>query len=331
MFHHQNIDDAPYIVLAYYHFVQFADPHAEVHLLKEYLRELDVTCRVYISEEGVNAQMSFKREDAYRYMEWLKGREGFQDVHFKCQGAERQVFPRVTVKRKPLVAFQDGISLSRRAPHLSPADWKKMLQEEKDALIIDVRNSYEWGVGHFKGAESVPYDTFREFSIYAQELKKKLDDKPKKVMMYCTGGIRCEYFSALLLKEGIEDVYQLDGGVIHYGEKEGADLWDGSLFVFDDRLTVPVGEGSEEVIGRCHSCGVKVDNFYNCANTDCNALFLSCSDCLEKLVGCCKEACSEAPRVRPFQYAHTPFRRWYNYAPSKEIHNISTVGEVQKT
>ncbi len=319
MFHHENLTDAPYIVIAYYYFIDIPNPDEEVAIHKEFLQHCDVTCRVYISHDGINAQMSFSKNDAKLYMEWLHSRPGFGSVQFKLQGSTQQVFARVTVKNKPLVAFGRDISLEERGQHVSPAEWKKMLENEKDAILIDVRNTYEWKVGHFEGAEPVPYDSFREFQQYAVDLKKRLENTPqKKVMMYCTGGIRCEYFSALLKQEGINDVYQLDGGVINYGEKEGAAKWQGSLFVFDDRLTVPVGEGSSEVIGTCKRCGVQSDRFYNCANMDCNELFLSCEACLEEFSGCCQESCLEAPRLRPFQYAHTPFRRWYNYAKTKK-------------
>ena len=109
-------------------------------------------------------------------------------------------------------------------------------------LILDVRNDYEWKIGRFEGSELPPLETFREFPAYAKKLKEERDPKTTSVMMYCTGGIRCEFFSALMKKEGFEKVVQLDGGVIHYGLKEGSDHWEGKLFVFDDRLAVPMGE-----------------------------------------------------------------------------------------
>ena len=132
-------------------------------------------------------------------------------------------------------------------------------------------------------------------------------------MMYCTGGIRCESYSALLKKEGFEQVYQLDGGVINYGLEEGNKHWKGRLFVFDDRLSVPISEeGQETLISHCHQCDTPTDVYYNCANMDCNALFLSCPTCAEKLAGCCSAECVEAPRVRPFEKKERPkpFRKW---------------------
>ncbi len=131
-------------------------------------------------------------------------------------------------------------------------------------------------------------------------------------MMYCTGGIRCELFSALLKKQGFENVYQLDGGIINYGLTEGAEHWQGKLFVFDDRMAVPISEEQEcEVISRCHHCQALSDIYYNCSNMDCNALFLCCSECAERYAGCCCGACQTAPRLRAYEKGERPkpFRR----------------------
>jgi UPF0176 protein len=130
-------------------------------------------------------------------------------------------------------------------------------------------------------------------------------------MMYCTGGIRCEVYSALLKDIGFEHVYQLQGGIIKYGLNQGSDRWQGKLFVFDDRLTVPISNEEAPVIGKCHHCDTASESYYNCANMDCNVLYLSCKKCLEEYKGCCCSECKEAPRLRAFQQLnpHKPFRR----------------------
>jgi UPF0176 protein len=184
---------------------------------------------------------------------------------------------------------------------------------------LDVRNEYEWKVGRFEGAELPPCDTFREFAAYADALKEKSNPKDTPVMMYCTGGIRCELYSAVLKERGFEHVYQLDGGVIGYGLEEGNSHWQGKLFVFDDRLTVPINEeGETPVIGTCHHCKAPNETYYNCANTDCNNLFLCCKSCAIEHSGCCCTECKEAPRRRPFQAetAHKPFRKLRSSNPS---------------
>lgn len=318
----RTTEESAYWVLAFYHIGSIDDPYAEVARQKEILNSLDATCRLYVSFTGLNGQLCISATDAPKYIDWLHSRSEFKNVHVKTQGVDCHVFPRCTVKfKKELVALGVDVTLDKRGSYLSPQEWEALLNgPSEERIVIDTRNEYEWKVGHFEGAELLKYETFKEFQEYAKSLKDRLQaqDTKKKVLMYCTGGIRCELYSALLKEEGIEDVFQLQGGIIHYGQVAGSKHWKGSLFVFDDRLTVPVSEESTEVIGKCCHCNQPVETYYNCANMDCNELFLACSGCLEKYAGCCKEACTYAPRVRPFSFAHTPFRRWYNYAKTKE-------------
>lgn len=311
-----------YDVLAYYYFTQLEDPHQEVLRHLEFIRDKDIRCRVYISEEGINGQMSASSAASLLYQEWLKSDPRFKEVIFKVHSYHEHAFPRQSVKyRAQLVAIDEKVDMALTGEHVSPEKWKAMLQERDDkTLLLDVRNDYEWEIGHFEGAELPKLETFRKFPQYARELKEKCNPKETKVMMYCTGGIRCELYSALLKKEGFEQVYQLDGGVIHYGQKQGHDKWRGKLFVFDDRMAVPIDEETEEVISHCKHCQTPSDAYYNCANMDCNELFLSCPECAEKTKGCCSEACQTAPRVRPFEKATRPkpFRRWHHYEESSK-------------
>lgn len=300
----------PYLVLAYYHFSKIADPHAEVKMHKRFFEGRDVTCRIYISEQGMNGQASGSRADAIAYMEWMHSRPEFKDVWFKIHGHHENVFPRITVKYRPqLVALDEEVDLEDTGEHVPPEEWKKMLSNEPEKVLLDVRNDYEWKIGHFEGAELPPCETFRDFKDYADTLKETVDPKKTPVMMYCTGGIRCELYSAILKKKGFDRVYQLDGGIINYGLKEGNSHWLGKLFVFDDRLSVPLSEKDGTVIGKCRHCESPNDTYYNCANMDCNELFLCCPDCAAQYAGCCQESCKDAPRVRPYQASHKPFRR----------------------
>ncbi len=302
-----------YYVLAYYIFTPIADPWSEVAKHQAFIKDLDIVCRVYISEEGINGQMSASAEDGEKYMAWLKSDPRFEKVIFKIHAHPEHVFPRKTVKyRKQIVAMDEAVDMALTGKHVSPSEWKEMLEKRDDqTLLIDVRNDYEWKVGHFEGADLPRLNKFRKFPEYARELREEHDPKHTKVMMYCTGGIRCELYSALLKKEGFEQVFQLDGGVINYGLQEGQDHWKGKLFVFDDRLAVPISKEPSEVIGTCAHCGVSSDAYYNCANMDCNEMFLSCPDCGEKMHGCCSEGCQDQPRMRPFEKTERPkpFRR----------------------
>jgi UPF0176 protein len=309
-------------VLAYYCFVPIQDPHQEVLRHKEFFIAQDIRCRVYISEEGINGQMSASAEASAAYQQWLKSDSRFKDVVFKIHHHPEHAFPRATVKyRRQLAALDAPFDIAMTGERVAPEKWKEMLeQRDENTIVLDVRNDYEWMIGRFEGAELPKLETFREFPQYARQLKEERDPKETKVMMYCTGGIRCEILSALMKKEGFEKIYQLDGGVINYGLKEGHDKWQGKLFVFDDRLAVPIDEKTDEVISQCHHCGVPSDVYYNCANMDCNELFLCCQKCAEETKGCCSETCQSAPRVRPYEKRERPkpFRRSHFYEESSK-------------
>ncbi len=303
-----------YYVIAYYLFAPIEDPRMEIAKHLEFFKERDIKSRIYISEQGINAQMSASKPHAIEYIEWMKKDDRFKNIDFKLHEYHEQVFPRATVKyRKQLVALDHDADPQQCGEHLSPAAWKEMLEKKSDdVILIDVRNDYEWKIGHFEGALKPQLDMFRKFPEYVTELKGEYDPKKTKVMMYCTGGIRCELYSALMKKEGFEEVYQLQGGVIRYGLEEGSKQWNGKLFVFDDRLAVPLDE--KEVaspISCCSFCSTASDTYYNCANMDCNELFLSCPTCAEKLGGCCQESCLESPRLRVYEkdVRPKPFRR----------------------
>lgn len=302
-----------YYALAYYYLTKVENPHEEIALHKKFFQGLDVSCRIYISEQGINGQFSGYQPDAEKYMQWLKQRPSFSGVKFKIHQIQENVFPRVTVKyRKELVALGCDVDLNTQGKHLSPQEWHDKLEENK-CLVLDVRNNYEWKIGHFENAVLPDIQTFREFPEYASRLAQQYDPETTPVMMYCTGGIRCELYSSLLMKKGFKEVYQLDGGVIAYGQAVGSKKWKGKLFVFDDRLSIPIDDRDPHVdpISTCTTCGVADDTYYNCANTDCNNLFISCRKCISDLKGCCSKECASAPRIRTFSEdrGNKPFRR----------------------
>ena len=303
--------DKQYVALAYYLFVELQDPHHEVEKHKKFFESKECTGRIYISEEGINGQMSGSLSDAEAYQQWIKQDPRFSNISFKFHPVSEQIFPRMTVKYRPqLVALDQKIDTKEGGEHVSPAKWKVMM-ESGEFLLLDVRNQYEWDIGHFEGALLPPLQSFREFPDYAENLKQTVDPQKTKVMMYCTGGIRCELYSAVLKKKGFQDVYQLEGGVINYGLQEGNAHWKGKLFVFDDRLAVPIDGKESDPISLCLHCKNGCDIYYNCANMDCNELFVCCPSCLEIYKGCCSFDCKEAPRVRPLdsKTGNKPFRR----------------------
>ncbi len=311
-----------FLILAYYHFCP-TDPEKLTKEHKEFFRDKGMVGRIYISEEGINGQASGPVEDCRRYMEWLAEKPGFENVVFKCDPHHQNIFYKMTVKRrKQLVALDKTVDLHETGVHLSPREWKRTLETEKDFILIDTRNDYETKVGYFEGAELPECNTFREFKEYtSRRLLDQNVSKDQKILMYCTGGIRCEYYSAYLKEEGFTDVYQLDGGVIGYAHAEGGSHWKGKLFVFDDRLVADI-KGDGDCIAACRHCGQPADHYYNCANMDCNFLFTCCPSCLASFSGCCCETCIEAPRVRPYdEVTRAPFRKWYHYGSEKKTVN----------
>ncbi|MCB1109429.1 MAG: rhodanese-related sulfurtransferase [Chlamydiia bacterium] len=295
-----------YLVLAFYTFQPIPEPHREVKRWKRFLENLDVMGRIYLNKDGVNAQMSLLGAEAEDFYGWLL--KDYPKTEVKVHRCQEHAFPKMTVKyREQLAAMDREFDLSQGGEHVSSERWAQMIEErDEDTVILDVRNDYEWDVGHFEGAKRPELKTFREFPKLAEELAKVRDLKKTKVMMYCTGGIRCELYSCLMKEEGFENVYQLDGGIIKYGLEKGNKHWKGNLFVFDDRLVVPIAEEKNAVISQCSQCQEKVDTYYNCANMDCNALFISCLACAEKMKGCCSSSCIEAPRRRPFEVTENP-------------------------
>lgn len=309
-----------YFILSFYHLVEIAHPEELVQEHFKFFEGRDVKSRIYISSQGINGQMSAKDTDAQAYMQYLENKPQFSGIEFKIQPHFEHVFPRLSVKvKKELVALGTLVSLQDRAEYLTPKEFRTMLDEkDENTVVLDIRNDYEWKLGHFEGAHLFRCATFKEFQKSVETLKNTMDLKKTKVLMYCTGGIRCELFSPLLKKEGFENLFQLHGGVIRYGEEEMSKHWLGKLFVFDDRLSVPISKEDAEPIGTCHHCKKTIERYYNCANMDCNELFLCCEECLKEYRGCCCTECVQAKRVRPFQMTHKPFRKWYHYAKTKE-------------
>ena len=303
-----------YLILAFYILTDIDQPKEEVKRWTRFLKKKEVRARIYINEMGINAQMSLAEKEGPEFRAWLLGDKRYEKAQIKVHRYPEHVFPKLTVKYRPqLVAIDCDCDLSNRGTAVSSDEWVEMLEKrDPDTLLLDIRNDYEWEVGHFEGAAKPPFKTFRDFRKYARELRCSFDTEKTTLMMYCTGGIRCEVYSSLMKQLGFKKVYQLSGGVIQYGLERGNEWWKGNLFVFDDRLVVPITEHqASEIISHCFQCGEKVDTYYNCANMDCNALFISCKFCAQEMKGCCTNACRAAFRVRPFeaQGRPKPFRK----------------------
>lgn len=277
-------------ILLYYKFTPIKDPEA-VRLWQKTLGDsLNLRGRVLISRHGLNGTVGGELEDLKKYIKATKEFSGFKDTVFKWSDGGREHFPRMSVKtRRELVGFKnsdDEFEVNEHGvvgggTHLKPHEVHEMVERYgEDVVFFDGRNAHEAKIGKFKNAVVPNTSTSRDF-IRELESDKYDDIKDKKIITYCTGGVRCEVISAMMKKRGFNDVYQIDGGIVKYGEAYGDDgLWEGALRVFDGRMTMNFSDHAT-TIGECTHCGGATSNFENCALASCNDLVLICEACRE--------------------------------------------------
>lgn len=274
-------------ILLYYKFTPIKDLLAVKLWQQALCEQLNLQGRILISEHGLNGTVGGNVEDLKAYIKATKQFPGFKDIVFKWSDGTREDFPRLSVKvRKELVGFKapdevevDAHGVKGGGKHLSPEKVHELVEEYGDDVVFfDGRNEHEARIGKFKNAVVPNTSTSRDF-IKELESDKYDAMKDKKVVTYCTGGVRCEVISAMMKKRGFKDVYQIDGGIVKYGEKYGDEgLWEGHLRVFDGRMTTTFSDQAK-TIGECTHCGDKTSNFENCAHAECNMLVLICEDC----------------------------------------------------
>lgn len=277
-------------ILLYYKFTPLKDPEAVKLWQKTLTDSLNLKGRILVGRHGINGTVGGEIEDLKKYIKATKQYPGFKGIVFKWSEGGRDDFPRMSVKHRPeLVGFRnsdkefevDENGVVGGGVHLKPRQVHELVEKYGDDVVFfDGRNAHEASIGKFKNAIVPNTQTSRDF-INELESDKYNDIKDKKVITYCTGGIRCEVISAMMKKRGFKDVYQIDGGIVKYGEKYGDDgLWEGHLRVFDDRMVTAFSDGVK-TIGTCTHCQAKTANFENCAWVGCNSLVLICEDCKE--------------------------------------------------
>ena len=275
-------------ILLYYIFTPLPDPEAIKLWQKNLCKDLNLNGRILVSKTGLNGTVGGEIDDLKRYIKSTKQYPAFKDIVFKWSDGSRDDFPRMSVKnRRELVGFKnsdDEFAVDEKGvvgggKHLKPKQVHELIEKYGDDVIFfDGRNEHEAKIGKFKNAIVPNTNTSRDF-IAELESDKYQDLKDKKIITYCTGGIRCEVISSMMKKRGFSDVYQIDGGIVKYGEVYGDDgLWEGSLRVFDDRMTIEFSDHAK-TIGDCTHCHGKTSNFENCALAECNDLVLICQDC----------------------------------------------------
>ena len=286
----------PRTTISFYKYFKIEDPNAFRDTLYIELNKLKVFGRIYLANEGINAQISVPASNFEALKTYLYSIAPLNNIRLNVAVDDdgKSFFVLKVKVREKIVA--DGITDMEFDPaktgHYLKADELNAMLDNPEVIVVDMRNHYEYEVGHFERAIEVPSDTFREQLPMAVDMFKDQKDKP--MIMYCTGGIRCEKASAYMLHNGFKNVYHVEGGIIHYArtaKEQGLPVrFKGKNFVFDDRMGERI---SEEVISECHQCGAPCDTHTNCANEACHLLFIQCDACKAKMDNCCSEPCKE--------------------------------------
>lgn len=282
--------------ISFYQYFPIPDPQVFRDELFKALNELNVFGRIYVAQEGINAQISVPDSNFEALKSYLYSIEPLKNIRLNIAvDDDGKSFWVLKIKvREKIVA--DGINdpafdMSKKGRYVTAEEFNK-ITEDPDTIVVDMRNHYEYEVGHFVNALEVPSDTFRDQLPMAADMLK--ENKDKNIIMYCTGGIRCEKASAYMLHQGFKNVFHLEGGIINYAnqikEKGLESKFKGKNFVFDNRLGERI---TDEVIAKCHQCGKPADTHTNCANDACHLLFIQCEECAKKYEGCCSKECQD--------------------------------------
>ncbi|MEM1407475.1 MAG: rhodanese-related sulfurtransferase [Bacteroidota bacterium] len=284
------------VTLSFYRYLNLSDVHSYRDQLYTDFHQLGVMGRIYVAQEGINAQISVPKENFESFNEYIAASETLRGIRLNIAVEDNgKSFFKLKIQiRKKIVA--DGLDdetfdVTKRGKHLTAQEFNT-LANDPETVIVDMRNHYESEVGHFENAILPDVDTFRESLPIVEDMLS--DRKDKNIVMYCTGGIRCEKASAYYKHKGFKNVFQLDGGIIEYtrqvSEKGLDNKFIGKNFVFDERLGERI---SDDIISQCHQCGKPADSHTNCKNDGCHLLFIQCDECAKKYEGCCTPECQE--------------------------------------
>lgn len=319
-------DPRPYTTISFYKYHPISDPRQFRNNLYITWTALEVVGRTYVAEEGINAQIALPSDNFEAFKQKLDEIDFLKGIRLNTAVEEKQKsFYKLDLKLRPKIVA-DGIedptfNPSNTGKYLDAEAWNKMM-DDPDTVLIDMRNHYESEVGRFENARCPDVDTFKE---ELQDVIEEFDhNRDQKILMYCTGGIRCEKASAWMKHNGFNEVYHLEGGIINYAnqirKKNLPSRFHGVNFVFDQRLHERI---TEEVIAVCHQCGNPADVHTNCANTGCHLLFIQCPECAAKYEGCCSTKCQDI--------LHLPAEEQIKLRKGKKAPKIFSKGRFQPT
>lgn len=303
----------PYRVLLYYIYSPIENPERyreEHHLL---CLKLNLLGRVIVASEGLNGTVSGLVADCDAYMDTLRADPRFAHIEFKIDETDSHTFQKLHVRVKAEIVHSElpVDPLRQTGIHLEPDDFRQ-LKNDPDVVLVDMRSNYEHAVGKFKGAITFDMENLRELPDHIHEIDHL---RNKKIITYCTGGIKCEKASAYLLAQGFENVYQLHGGIIKYGMEAGGEDFDGECYVFDNRVTVPVNHVNPATVSVCYRCGTPTSRMINCASPVCNNHITLCETCGHEHGGTCTDACKQDPNLRAYDGSGYYGKLTQSYSP----------------
>lgn len=286
--------DGQYRILLYYKYVQIINIEQFAVDHRQLCNDIGLKGRIIVAEEGINGTVSGTYEQTDAYIHAMRMDARFADMEFKQDDYRQHAFKKMVVRIKPeivrLKLEKDINPTEVTGKRLSPKEFHEQLPKD-DVIVIDGRNDYEYEIGHFRNAIRPDVKAFREFPEWIRENLSEYKDK--KILAYCTGGIRCEKLSGFLIQEGFRDVSQLHGGIVTYGKDPDVrgDLFDGKCYVFDERISVPVNQIDDVIVGQCHHCGKPEDRYINCSYLSCHDQHIVCEECEIEHSGYCSEEC----------------------------------------
>lgn len=275
--------------ITFYKYVRLSSLSHWQMMLKHFCILNDLKGTIMLSKEGINGAISGKPKDVISLKRYFKKTSEFSDMTYRVTKTAEHPFNKMKVRIKnEIVALKHPTRLKNKANYVTPKELNKLI-ENKEVIMFDTRNNYETRIGKFENAIDPNIESFRELPNVIPRYRKLKD---KKIVMYCTGGVRCEKASALFREKGFKNVFQLRGGIINYINKSPDKYFEGACFVFDDRLMIPSGKKPGAMV-KCSFCGKKATVYQNCKNKKCDELFLACNKCCERMNACCSAKCKK--------------------------------------
>ncbi len=299
-------------ILLYYKYIDIQYPEQIRKWQYKVCESLNLKGRILIATEGINGTVGGSDENINKYIQAMNNHPLFDGIDFKISEGDENYFPRLRIAVRPEIVrlgIDQAIKAKDGGIHLTPQQTHDLLNNKpQDLVLLDTRNSYESRVGTFENAIIPNTQTFREFPDYVDNNLEQFKDK--QVLMFCTGGIRCERASAYLKSKGVtKEVYQIQGGIHRYVEQFPDGFFRGKNYVFDGRITTKI---NDDVLGSCHICKVQCDEYTNCLNASCNLQFTACQPCIEKLGNSCSTQCLELIQTKQVPVRKIPARMMGN-------------------